>query len=98
STVPGMLAIGGVPVAMGVAILRFRLYEIDELLRRSLVYATVTVVLLGGYVGLLLLIGPLPGTGRGLALALLTAVPVALLFGPFRRRLQRAVNQRLYGE
>jgi signal transduction histidine kinase len=98
-SIVGMLAIGGVPVAMGVAILRFRLYEIDELLRRSLVYAAVTVVLLGGYVGLLLLIGPLPGSGhRRLAVALLTAIPVALLFGPLRRRLQRVVNQRLYGE
>jgi signal transduction histidine kinase len=97
-SVAGMLAIGGVPVAMGVAILRFRLYEIDALLRRSLVYATVTAVLLGAYVGLLLLIGPLPGTGRGLAVALVTAIPVALLFGPLRRRLQRTVNRLLYGE
>jgi len=68
------------------------------LLRRSLVYATVTAVLLGAYVGLLLLIGPLPGTGQGLAVSLVTAIPVALLFGPLRRRLQRTVNRMLYGE
>ena len=68
------------------------------LLRRSLVYATVTALLLGAYVGLLLLIGPLQGTGQGLAVSLVTAIPVALLFGPLRRRLQRTVNRRLYGE
>ena len=77
---------------------RFRLCEIDALLRRSLVYATVTALLLGAYVGLLLVIGPLPGTGQGLALSFITAIPVALLFGPLRRRLQRAVNRRLYGD
>ena len=60
----GMLALAGVPLAIGVAILRYRLYEIDALLRRSLVYGAVTALLLGAYVGLLLLIGPLPGTGR----------------------------------
>ena len=76
---------------------RFRLNEIDALLRRSLVYATVTALLLGAYVGLLL-IGPLPGTGQGLAVSLVTAIPVALLFGPLRRRLQRTVNRMLYGE
>jgi signal transduction histidine kinase len=75
-----------------------RIFEIDALLRRSLVYATVTALLLGAYVGLLLLIGPLPGTGRGLLVSLVTAIPVALLFGPLRRRLQRAVNRKLYGE
>jgi two-component system, NarL family, sensor kinase len=96
--VVGLLGLASVPLAIGVAILRFRLYEIDALLRRSLVYAIVTALLLGAYVGLLLLIGPLPGTGRGLAVSIVAAVPVALLFGPLRRRLQRAVNRRLYGE
>ena len=77
---------------------RFRLREMDALLRRSLVYATVTALLLGAYVALLLAIGPLPGSGKGLALSFITAIPVALLFGPLRRRLQRAVNRRLYGD
>ncbi len=94
----GLLGLASVPVAIAVSILRFRLYEIDALLRRSLVYASVTALLLGAYVGLLLLIGPLPGTGQGLAVSIVAAIPVALLFGPLRRRLQRAVNRRLYGE
>jgi two-component system, NarL family, sensor kinase len=94
----GLVGLGGVPLAIGVAILRFRLYEIDALLRRSLVYAVVTVLLLGAYVGLLLAIGPLPGTGQGFAVAIVAAVPVALLFGPLRRHLQRSVNRRLYGD
>ena len=96
--VAGLLGLASVPLAIGVAILRFRLYEIDALLRRSVVYATVTALLLGAYVALLLVIGPVPGTGRGLAVSIVTAVPVALLFGPLRRRLQRAVNRRLYGD
>jgi signal transduction histidine kinase len=75
-----------------------RPWRIDALVRRSLVYATVTALLLGAYVGLLLVIGPLPGTGQGLAVSILAAVPVALLFGPLRRRLQRVVNRLLYGE
>jgi signal transduction histidine kinase len=76
----------------------FRGYEVDALLRRSLVYVTVTALLLGAYVGLLLVIGPLPGTSRGFAVSVVAAIPVALLFGPLRRRLQRAVNRLLYGE
>ena len=76
----------------------FRGYEVDALLRRSLVYVTVTTLLLGAYVGLLLVIGPLPGTSRGFAVSVVAAIPVALLFGPLRRRLQRAVNRLLYGE
>ena len=76
----------------------YRGYEVDVLLRRSLVYVTVTALLLGAYVGLLLIIGPLPGTSRGFAVSVVAAIPVALLFGPLRRRLQRAVNRLLYGE
>ncbi len=92
------LAIAGIAVSVGVAVLRYRLYEIDRIISRTLVYATVTVVLGGAYVGLVLvgqaLFSSLAG-GSNLAIAASTLV-VATLFLPVRSRVQRFVDRRFY--
>lgn len=93
-----VVAIGLLPVAIGVAVTRYRLYEIDVLIRRTLVYAAVSAVLVTAYVG---------GVGfaqfalarftagSDLAIAISTLLVVAL-FQPVRRRVQRAVDRRFY--
>jgi hypothetical protein len=87
----------GLPVAVGVAVLRYQLYDIDRLISRTLVYATLTVVLGLGYGGLVLVLGQLFGTvgecTPSLAVAAAT-LAVATLFQPARRRLQAVVDRR----
>jgi signal transduction histidine kinase len=86
-----------VPAAVAVGILKYRLYDIDLVLNRSLVYATLTVLVVGAYVGLVAAIVPFFGERDGRPPVLATAV-VALLFQPARQRVQRAVNRLLYGD
>jgi hypothetical protein len=85
-----------VPVVIGIAILRYRLYEIDLLIKRTVVYATtsgaVAMVFLLGVLGLQGILRPLTA-GSDLAIAASTLVSFAL-FQPIRRRIQDAVNRR----
>ena len=89
--------VAGLPAAVGLAILRYRLYDIDRLINRALVYATLTAVLGLGYAGAVLVLGQLfGGVGErtpswAVAGATLT---VAALFQPARRRIQQAVDRR----
>ena len=89
-------AVSAVPTAIGVAVLRAGLYEIDRLLNRTLVYAILTAVLGLGYAGAVLALGQLFGAGEGTpswAVAGAT-LAVAALFQPARRRIQQAVDRR----
>jgi hypothetical protein len=91
-------ALAVVPVAIGIAILRYRLYEIDRVISRTLVYGLLTVVLGGAYAGLVLAgqwaFSSFAG-GSDLAIAVSTLV-VAALFLPLRRRIQGVVDRRFY--
>jgi hypothetical protein len=86
------------PMAVAVAILRYRLYEIDRLISRTLVYGSVTVILGAAYAGLVLggqaVFSSFAG-GSNLAIAVSTLV-VAALFLPVRGRIQRVVDRRFY--
>ena len=88
----------GIPIAIGIAVLRHRLYEIDRIINRTLVYGSVTAVLAACYVGLVLVLrsalGPLTD-GNGLAVAVST-LAVASVFRPVRRRAQTLVDRRFY--
>jgi hypothetical protein len=85
------------PVAVGIAILRYRLYDIDRLINRTLVYGLLTVLLAGVYASAVLVLGQLFGGLRaeppGWVVAGAT-LAVATLFQPARRRIQLAVDRR----
>jgi len=81
------------PVSIGVGILRYRLYDIDRIISRTLAYAIVTGLLIGVYAGLVLLTTHLLTFSSSAAVAASTLVAAAL-FNPLRRRVQRAVDRR----
>jgi hypothetical protein len=87
------------PIFLGVAILRYRLYEIDVLINRTLVYGSVTIslglVYIGAVLGIQALFRLVAGQGSDLAIAIATLL-VAALFNPWRRRLQAFIDRRFY--
>jgi hypothetical protein len=94
-TVGSVISLGilAVPLSMGVGILKYRLYDIDRLISRTLSYAVVTGILVGVYIGLVTLATrALPlSSPIGVAASTLT---VAALFNPVRRRAQRVIDHR----
>jgi hypothetical protein len=89
----GLFAVLAVPLSMGVAILRYRLYDIDRLISRTLGYALVTGLLVGVYAGLVLLATQVLRFSSTWAVAAST-LAAAALFSPVRRRVQRVVDRR----
>jgi two-component system, NarL family, sensor kinase len=87
-----------VPAAAAVAILKYRLYDIDLYLNRSLVYATLTLVVIGAYAGIVTLLGALLATRAQRFSSLVATGIIALLFQPLRERVQRGANRLLYGD
>ncbi|HEY0869149.1 MAG TPA: hypothetical protein VGD55_02025, partial [Acidothermaceae bacterium] len=93
ATVLGTLGLAALPVFVGIAILKYRLFEIDRLISRTLSYAIITGLLVGVYVGLIAL------TTRALPLSspigvAASTLAAAALFTPLRRWVQRIVDRR----
>ncbi len=89
----------GIPIAMGIAILRYRLYDIDLLINRTLVYgsltATLALIYVGGVVSLQALLRALTGQESTLAVVASTLL-IAALFNPLRGLVQAFVDRRFY--
>jgi hypothetical protein len=94
-----LLSFAGVPVAIGFAVLKYRLYDIDILINRALVYGLLTATLAGVYLGGVILLQYLfrTLTGQESQLAIVAStLAIAALFVPLRRRVQRFVDRRFY--
>jgi signal transduction histidine kinase len=86
------------PISIGIAILRYQLWDIDVLINRTLVYSTLSAGIVGVYVLIVGGFGTLMQAQGSPVLSLVAAALVAVLFQPLRQRLQRGVNRLMYGE
>ena len=93
-----LVALFGLPVVITIAILKYRLYEIDVIINRTVVYSLVSAGLTAVYAGIVLGIGALAGRQGAPLLTIAAAVAVALLFQPLRSRAQRIANRLVYGD
>jgi signal transduction histidine kinase len=89
---------GLVPISIGIALLRYRLWDIDIIINRTLVYGVLTASIVALYVLVVVGLGALLQAQSNLALSLLATGLIAVLFQPWRSRLQRAVNRLMYGD
>jgi len=88
-----VVGLAALPISMGVAILKYRLYEIDRIISRTLSYAVVTGIVIGLYVGVITLVTRVLGFSSPVAVAASTLAAVAL-FNPLRHRVQHVVDRR----
>src|SRR5258708_36939900 len=88
------------PVCLGIAMLRFRLYDIDIVISRTLVYGALAAFITSVYVGIVVGLGTLVGSGGrpNIALSIVATAIVAVAFQPVRERLQRIANRLVYGK
>lgn len=91
-------SVAGMVIATAFAIFKYRLYDIDLLINRTLVYGLLTVLVIGIYVLIVGALGTFFQTQGNLVIALLATGIVAVLFQPLRERLQRGVNRLIFGE
>jgi hypothetical protein len=93
---PGSVALPTVPMAIGIAVLRYRLYDIDRIISRTISYGVVSAMLVVVYAGLILILqGPLGAiTGGDTVAVAASTLAAAALFQPIRRRTQAAVDHR----
>jgi signal transduction histidine kinase len=93
-----VLALLGIPAAIAIAILRHRLFDIDVIISRALVFTVLSAGVTAVYVAIVLGIGTLVGHRNGPLLTIAAAVAIALLFQPLRTRATRLANRLVYGE
>jgi signal transduction histidine kinase len=95
-----VLSLVGIPIATGIAIMRYRLYDIDIVISRTIVYGSMAVVITAVYVAIVAGAGSLihNAGGGNLLLSILATAIVAVAFQPLRVRLQRLANRVVYGK
>ena len=92
------VAAATLPVAIGIGVLRYRLYDIDLIINRALVYGGLAAVITAVYVLLVVGIGAMVGSNQRFLLSLVATAVIALAFQPLRQRAQRLANRLVYGK
>ena len=98
SIVMTFVTLVGIVLATGIAILRYHLWDIDIVINRTLVYGSLTALVIAGYVAIVGLLGTVLQAEGGLPVALVGTGIIATSFEPLREYLQRGVNRLMYGE
>jgi hypothetical protein len=92
--------VGGIAVASAIAILRYRLYDIDLIIRRTLIYSALTALLAGAYLASVLVLQSVfqavTGEAQGELVTVLSTLTIAALFLPLRGRVQTAIDRRFF--
>jgi signal transduction histidine kinase len=97
-TAVAIIVLLGIPGAMAIAILRHRLFDIDVIISRAVVYGLLSAAFTVVYAGIVLGIGTFAGHRGGPLLTVAAAVCIAMLFQPLRHRFQQFANRLVYGE
>jgi signal transduction histidine kinase len=87
-----------IPIAIGFAVLKYRLYDIDLVINKALVYGAMATFITAAYVAVVVGIGRAIGTPRNLALSIAATALVAVAFQPVRQRVQHFANRLVYGK
>jgi signal transduction histidine kinase len=100
SSVAICIGFTALPIGIGIAVLKYRLYDIDVVISRALVYGALAAFITAVYVGIVVGIGTLVGSGGrpNLVLSILATAVVAVGFQPVRERLQKVANRLVYGK
>jgi signal transduction histidine kinase len=93
-----VLSFAGIPIATGVAVMKYRLYEIDVVINKAVVLGALAAFITAVYVAIVVGIGAIVGRGGGIVLPGVAAAVVALAFQPARRRAQHLANRLVYGK
>src|SRR6202043_3838433 len=93
------LFLPALPITIGIAMLKYRLYDIDLVINKSLVFGALAVFITAVYVGIVVGVGAAAGSSGkpNLALSILATAIVAVAFQPVRERVQRLANRLVYG-
>ena len=94
----GQLAATGMVISIAFAIFKYRLYDIDSIINRTVVYGALTVIVVTSYILIVGAVGTFMQAQDNLLISLLATGLIAVLFQPVRERLQRGVNRLIYGE
>jgi signal transduction histidine kinase len=91
------LAAVAMPIAIGIAVLRYRLYDIDLIINKALVYGGLAALITATYVLVVIGIGALVGSSRQFLLSIIATLLIAVSFHPLRQRTQQLANRLIYG-
>ncbi len=93
-----LIATAALCIVIAAAILRYRLFDIDVVVNRALVYTLLSLAVIGGYVAIVAALGAVLQARSSLTVSLIATGVVAAMFSPLRARLQRSVNRLTYGD
>jgi signal transduction histidine kinase len=97
-TVFSALSFASLPVAAGIGILKYRLFDVDVVINRTLLYGLLAAVVTALYVGIVVGIGALIGSQGSLPLSIIATAVIAVAFHPLRERARRFANRLVYGK